>query len=437
MIANSAHFRPVPPFLLIAALMLTATLLLHIPLMLWDHIDLVPIHEAWQRGDLAGSEFWRIHDGSHFHSAAYAVLLLTTWLSGGQPWLDCMVSWAVLVVQAWLLLGIARSGWQGMQVGRAWWLVLLLMAWHPGHLANLQWGWQVAVFISLLGAIAPIRFLTAERPAFALNLAGLALAAAGVLGFTTTLAVFPIAVLLILARTEWSWRRRVAFALPWLLGAAALAYALLRARGQPVPWPGLDVLAMYVLNYLGGGVLRFANKLAPWWTLLALATASMALARMGRERRALPWLALMLFAIGCAVMTALGRAGYFGADHAFVIRYVSFATLFWIGWLGLMVLAWREAAPAWRRWARPLLVVTLCFAAINGLHMLKKAMVVRERAVEYAAHIRAHYPDLDPGVLAQAYEGRAEQAPQRLGLLREWGFAPFRPEAETPREGSD
>ena len=81
-IASRRSPRPVVALPLALGLLLAATLQWHLPLMLWDHIDLVPIYDAWRRGDLAASQFWRIHDGSHFHSAAYAVLLATTWLSG-------------------------------------------------------------------------------------------------------------------------------------------------------------------------------------------------------------------------------------------------------------------------------------------------------------------------------------------------------------------
>ncbi len=421
------HWSPrlFPGFALASIAMLVATLCLHLPLMLWDHIDLVPIYDAWQRGVLAQSEFWRIHDGSHFHGAAYAVLLLTTKLSGGRPWLDCVASWGFFVVQAWLLLRIARSGWRDVDAGRTWWFAMLLLVFHPGHLANLQWGWQVAVFIALLGAVAPIHVLTLERPSIAQNLLALALATIGALAFANTLAVFPIAMALILSRQDWPWPRRLAFAAPWLLVAISLAAWLLSARGQALPWPGVAAIAMYALNYLGGGVLRFAEGLAPWWTLMALLTASLATKRTWRLPQSRPWLALIAFALGCAVLTALGRAGRFGADHAFVSRYASFALMFWIGWFGLMVLAWRQSELSWRRWVRPLLVATLVFVAFNGLHLFKKAMSVHERALAHAEHIRRHYPDMDPAVLEQAYGERAGLARERLDLLRQWGFAPF------------
>ncbi len=406
-------------------LLLAATLQLQLPLMLWDHIDLVPIYDAWQRGELAASQFWRIHDGSHFHSAAYAVLLATTGLSGGRPWLDCVAGWAFYALLAWTLWRLAGKGWRGGRVGRGWWWAMLLLIAHPGHLANLQWGWQVAVFISLLGAVVPIHWLTLERPAQALNLAGVGLAVIGVLGFSTTLAVFPVALALVALRDEWSWPRRLAFALPWLLAGGSLAAWLLAARGQPVALPGVGALALYTLNYLGGGVLRFAENVAPWWTLLALLTVIPAALRCRLQTQARPWLALMAFAFGSALLTALGRAGSFGADHAFVTRYASFALLFWIGWLGLMVLAWRDAGATWRRWVRPLLLATLAFAVVNGVHLAKKAWSLHQRAATFAAQIHADYPRLDDALLAQAYGERAVVARERLALLRQWGFAPF------------
>ena len=424
-IASRRSPLPVVALPLALGLLLAATLQWHLPLMLWDHIDLVPIYDAWRRGDLAASQFWRIHDGSHFHSAAYAVLLATTWLSRGRPWLDCVAGWAFYALLAWTLWRLIGNGWRGTRIGRGWWWAMLLLVAHPGHLANLQWGWQVAVFISLLGAAAPIHWLTLERPTWALNLAGVALAVLGVLGFSTTLAVFPVALALIAARGEWSWPRRLLFAWPWLLALGGMVGWLLAARGQPVAMPDVAALALYALNYLGGGVLRFAENLAPWWTLLALSSAGPAALRCRGDARARPWLALMAFALGCALLTALGRAGSFGADHAFVTRYASFALLFWIGWLGLLVLAWGDAGTAWRRWVRPLLLATLFFATANGVHLAKKARTTHQRAAAFATQIRAGWPQLDEALLAQAYGDRAAAARQRLALLRQWGFAPF------------
>lgn len=336
---------------LFAAGLLLATWRYHVPLMLWDHIDLVPLYDAWRQGHLAAWELWRIHDGSHLHAAAYTVLLFTTHLSGGQPWLDCIVSWILLTAQAGLLLHVASQTLDACRERLGWQCAFAFLAFYPGHLANLQWGWQVAVFISLLfGAVVPIYLLTRETLGMAHSVAGVASAMVGFSGFSTALAMFPVAVLLILVRQEAPWGRRIACASPWIavfIGLGAWVAGTQHAGSQSSVDAG--VLPAYVLNYLGGGVLRFAENLAPAWAAMALTTAAIAAPAALRRPAVRPWLALMLFGIGCATLTALGRAAAFGADHAFVTRYVSFSSLFWIGWLGVMLSAFR-GRPGLRGW---------------------------------------------------------------------------------------
>jgi hypothetical protein len=411
--------------------LLAATMRFHLPLMLWDHIDLVPLCQAWEAGRLAPADLFRVHDGSHLHAAAYAVLLLTTWLSHGQPWLDCVVSWGLLVIQAWLLLRlvdehlpVARSG--------GWWLAFLFLALYPGHLPNLQWGWQVAVFISLLGAVVAIRLLAAPWLGAGANLAAALATLAGVLGFSTTLAVYPVALVLLASRTELAWRTRLGYAGVWT--AVLLPVMAWLASGRSAaPAAGAATLTAYASNYLGGGVLRFAEDIAGAWTVLALATAAIAILRMRRNLQPLrPWLALMAFATGCALMTAMGRAATYGPDHAFVTRYASFASLFWFGWLGAMLAAFGRDSCWGRRAWRPLVLATLVFSVANGVHLARKASSLGARARDYAAQIREQYPQVAPEVLAAAYLDRAGVAPARLRWLHDAGYAPFAPDDAAP-----
>lgn len=420
-----------PVFVLFAGLLCVGTLAWHLPMMLWDHIDLVPMYEAWQAGNLASSEFWRIHDGSHLHVAAYAILLLSTWASDGQPWLDCMISLGLLVVQAWMLMRIAGDGIGGRVAG-LWFVVLLAIALNSGHLVNLQWGWQVAVFISTLGAVAAIGLLTRPALTMAMNLLAVALASLGVLGFSTTLAMFPVALGLIALRPGHAVADRLLLVAPWFVACACLLWWLSSGRGDGATVVAdAGTLLLYVLNYLGAGVSRLATGMAPVWAVIALGSATWTAVRRWHPRL-LPWCALMLFGIGCALLTALGRAAEYGADHAFVTRYVSFSSLFWFGWVGLMLAGWRDAPRAWRRCVRPLLVLLAVFLLANGIHMTKQARELHARAEAFATHVRTHYPALDAGVMEAAWGGRADVAHERLGRLHARGFAPFDDRARKP-----
>lgn len=156
---------------ILAAGLLALTLLWHIPMMLWDHLDLVPLYHAWQEGALGDSAFWDTH-GGHRHAAAYVVLLLTTAVSGGQPWLDCAVSWGLLIGYAMIVLRIASAAVAAGEMRRRWMPGIAFLALFPGHLANLQWGWQVAVFLCLLGVAVAIACLATTNFSWRHNISG-------------------------------------------------------------------------------------------------------------------------------------------------------------------------------------------------------------------------------------------------------------------------
>ena len=148
---------------LLAMALLAMTLAWHVPMMLWDHLDLVPLLEAARNGNLGATRLLEIH-GGHLHAAAYLVLLVTTTVSGGQPWLDCMVSWTLLLATALLVRSLSRESFLTHSPRDPCVATLLaLLALHPGHLANLQWGWQVAVFLCLAGVLTCIHQLTRAR----------------------------------------------------------------------------------------------------------------------------------------------------------------------------------------------------------------------------------------------------------------------------------
>lgn len=410
-------------FAALALALLAMTLRWHVPMMLWDHLDLVPMVQAAREGALGHSIFWNIH-GGHLHSAAYAVLLATTWLSHGQPWLDCVASWALLVAYAAVVLGPVRRAALPAGTPLRWQTALLLFALYPGHLANLQWGWQVAVFLCLLGAALVVASLCAERLDGWRNALALGGAILAWLSFATGIGLVPLAFLLLAARRDLSWRRRFALAVPWALLALAVAWSEIGRARSPGGIASASQLSLYVLDYIGAGVARFATDIAPWLALAAIATGVHAFVRVRRERAALYWAGFAGFALFAAMLTALGRALPFGAEHAFVTRYVSFSSVFWIGWFGLMALAHRAGAV--RRWQSVLVALVAVFAVANALHMIGKAAKVGATSRDTAAHIRDTWPNVDDATLRAIYFEQPEVARERLQRLHDWSYAPFR-----------
>lgn len=424
----SPRMRDVSPtptlaFAALALLLLVLSLAWRIPMMLWDHLDLVPIYDAWRAGTLGDSGFLSIH-GGHLHTAAYVLLLATTRLSGGEPWLDCLASWTLLVAFAAVVAWMSRSWWQdATRTSRVLALLVALLALHPGHLANLQWGWQVAVFLCLAGVAVTILCLTRET--LATWQVGVAVIATGValLSFATSIALLPTALVLLALRREIPAWRRLAYGLPWLVAAVLLALEYRRPEGTDIAGHAGTVVA-YALNFLGAGIARFATDLAPWLALGGLVTGAWAFAVARRRREALAWLGFLLFG-GCAALAvAAGRAAPFGSEHAFVTRYVSFSLLFWIGWAGLVATAWRDAIDMPRAIRASVWLVVLLSVA-NALHMARKAERLAERTQAIADTVRATWPAVDAALLGEIYFDQPAVARERLERLHALGFAPF------------
>lgn len=406
------------------------TLAWHVPMMLWDHLDLVPMYLDWKSHGWGGTDLWSVHGGSHLHAAAYYVLLATTAVSQGRPWLDCLVSYGLLIGFAVCVLGMARTTWLQGKSSRWAWFAAVFLALTPAHLPNLQWGWQVAVFLCLLGTAIAIRALTARQLDAVRNGVAIAGALLACISFSTGFALLPVALGLIVLRVDLSWRQKTVQMLPWI---ALFALVVWRLGGLAAgEWASPGQLAHYALNFLGGGVARFAEDAAPFITALAL-LALLPLCWVGRSRReALPWLAFMAFAIGSAVLTAIGRAAPYGPDHAFVTRYASFSTLFWMGWLGLFWSVRAELGASMQRWLRVFAMALTVLLVINGLHLAKKAEKVGRETRQIASQVRETWPNVEEPVLREIYFERPDLARQRLGALRAWGFAPFAPEQAEP-----
>ena len=412
-------------FVVLACALLVLTLAWHIPMMLWDQLDIVPMYKAWHDGTLADTEFFGFRAG-HVHVLAYAVLLATTYFSHGQPWLDCAASWVFLVLYATLVAAQMRRTLPAHDLlAQSIWLAMVFVTLYPGHLPNLQWGWQVAVFMSLVGTVVAIDNL-ARRPLSWANIAfGLLAGAFAYLSFATAVALVPTAVLLLALRDDQPRTRRIACAALWGLGGAS-AFVLTRGYNgtEVAATPPFFAWVHYTLNFLGGGISRFATDIAPLLALAAMGSGVWAYLRSSDRRKSLPWLGCLVFGIGCAFVVAAARVGGNGAQHAFVMRYVSFSSVFWLGWLGLIVLMDRRG-PSRTQFVTVSVGIVATFAVVNAVQMMRKTARIAEETRVTEATLRATWPNVDEQLLRSLYFDQPELTRQRLDGLKALGFPPF------------
>ena len=413
-------------FISLATGLMILTLAWHVPMMLWDQLDMLPIHDAWQKGNLSESNFWSARAG-HWHSIAYALLLATMWLSDGHPWLDCLLSWVFLIIYAGIVFAMIRQTLPcANRTDLAISLLLVFLVLYPGHLANLQGGWQIAVFICMVGAAVVVASLTRDDLTWRHLAIALLATAVACMSFATAFALFPTTMILIALRNEQTLRRRVAYLGVWLIcGLSFLVWGLLSSPGDDSTQHAFFQTIRYALNFLGGGVIRFAPDFAPWLASVAIVTAFLAFVRIRSQSAGLPWLGLLLFGLFSAPLTALGRAGMYPGSQAFVTCYVSFSSVFWLGWVALIFLAYRASSPARIHWRNGLLAFVACCATVNAAEMIKKADRVAASTRMTAAALRATYPSVDEAILREIYFDQPLLARERLERLHELGYPPF------------
>lgn len=187
------------------------------------------------------------------HAAAYAVLLLTTAVSGGQPWLDCAFSWALLILYATNVLRLASASVAAGGIRRRWMVGVAFLALFHGHLANLQWGWRIAVFLCLLGVAVAIACLTATKFSWRHNAAALAAGVLAYFSFATGIALIPTAVLLVALRRDLSPVQKIGFVAPWLLLGMLVLLNHASFVAHATSSHSASQLLHYTLNFLGAG----------------------------------------------------------------------------------------------------------------------------------------------------------------------------------------
>jgi hypothetical protein len=219
--------------------------------------------------------------------------------------------------------------------------------------------------------------------------------------------------------------RRVALA-AWLAAFAVCAGLYLWDYHRPVDHASLlDGLrapvrtAAYVTAYLGGAV-------AAWrpWAATAAGTAGLTVAaalvvwslRHGKARGIAPFVSLLLYSLGAAGLTALGR-GSEGVAQALSSRYGTPAMLFWVGALGVGLTTLRHAGPRTRAALLAAAVVLSASLALNTRHGF---YALQERHRHYAPAAAA-LADGDRALLHRLYP-HPDLLDERLEFLRDNGL---------------
>ncbi|MEM7459490.1 MAG: hypothetical protein AAF331_08495 [Pseudomonadota bacterium] len=324
-----------------------------------DHWDIVPLFAQHQEGNLSLADLFALH-GNHWHASGYAVLLGLADVTAMRHWAESLASVLFAGLGFVALARILNRSLEHWQVPHAaLWLfgVAALLLFSLDQAGNWLWGWQVAVFINIAGTLWTIERLSAGPPTLARTSVAVFATGAAIYAFGTGWVLLPIGYGLLLQQSAWRTRTGQISLFVWTLLSALLlwhfslalnastaAYSVraLPNLSDPMTWAGL---LHYTLNFVASPIVRFARDSSVPVSLIGLVLIAWSVWTLRRVDKkhvwsgAAPFLAMAAYSLGSGLLTALGRLEMFGVKQAFVSRYITFGSLFWMAVFGLTILA--------------------------------------------------------------------------------------------------
>lgn len=380
-----------------------------------DHWDIVPLFAQLKDGTLTISDLFALH-GNHWHASGYVVQLGLGDLTAMNHRAESVFS--VLIagfgfVALWRMLERSISTLNVASAPAVWGLFGLsaFFFFSLDQAGNWLWGWQIAVFINVAGALWTIERLTCGLPTL-LN-TGLAVisAAAAIYAFGTGWVLLPIGFILLLSFGAWrTYQGRACLAI-WavftglLLWHFSIALTASSAAYTSSAFPDLtDVSAIlglihYAINFVASPIVRFARDISIPITLIGMAVLIWSGWSVWRVDRANAWAALApflsmaVFAFGSGLLTAFGRWESFGVKQAFVSRYITFGTFFWIAVFVIAALAIARSSHQTHRRMFGLLGLLLVLKIGNIPSVVQKSVRLSNDIQTAAEHLAEDYPN--------------------------------------------
>jgi len=383
-----------------------------------DHWDLVPHYQKLEEGQFQWSDLFELH-GNHWHASGLFIKLLLAKLTGMGHWAESLGS---VLIAGLGFLALARilsrtlEHWDVTGRRTVVWVFGLaaLFYFSLDQAGNWLWGWQISVFINLAGALWMVERLTAGPPRVSNTVLAAIAAALAIYAFATGWALIPIGLaLLVLSGAHRTWTGRTAL-LIWI-GLAVLIFihygVAISAReldGVQSGLPrGTDLSTMlglvhYSINFLASPVVRFARDVSVPIFFLGIGLLAWSVWEFYKLDHTRLWqgiapiLALAAYSGGAAILTALGRWESYGVKQAFVSRYISFGSFFWIAVFVLVVIAMASRKSRSHRTQIGVLGLLFVLKIGNMPSVVQKTVSLSSDIRASSVIIAAHYPDVDP-----------------------------------------
>jgi hypothetical protein len=296
-----------------------------------DQWELIPLLEKLHDKTLTLADLWQQHN-EHRIIFPKILMLFLAHFSNWNIFLELCTNMVLAIINLLFLFSILRNTSESLKSP---WLkiIISLLIFSMVQYENWFWGWQIQIFMSVLGAIIAIWSVNKwQGKTIGLTIA-ISAAILSSYSFSTGLVTWPAVVALLLLQKKWKLKHIII----WLLTCITtvlLFYHNYTKSNTNAPFSFIlshpSIYIRYVLTYLGSslGHSRSSSQVVASIMLIITSLAIFDIRRLNKERfrNLTPWLALAIYAILAACVTGAGRIGL-GSQQALASRYTTISTL--------------------------------------------------------------------------------------------------------------
>jgi hypothetical protein len=332
----------VPP-----AFLLATVLRLGVDTPYMDQWEVAPLFAKWHDGTLSFGDLWAQQNESRMVVPRLLFLGLGL-LTGWNLVAELLPALLLAAFESWAIFALDRralGGSRAAALGRLAFANLLLFG--PIQYENWLWGHQAALFLPPACLLAGLLVVQSRLGLPAKSALAALLGLVATFSFANGMILWPLLAAALLVTSPGEPRVRLRRAALWAAGTIAVVALYFAGYERPAaqPWlletlrhPGraANYLAVLLGSPLAQGIgptgIEAATALGAAGMLLGLAVFEIGRRRFSdpeQRARVLPWLLLVGFAYGTAMVTTVGRSG-FDVPHALSPRYATVSALFWV-----------------------------------------------------------------------------------------------------------
>jgi hypothetical protein len=293
----------------------------------WDQWALVPLLEKMHNHSLTVADLWAQHN-EHRIIFPQIVMLFLARLSNWNIFVELCTNMVLGVLILLFLLSILHNTIKPTSPFLK--ILISMMVFSMVQRENWEWGWQISMFLSVLGCVIAI-WAANKWQGKTIGLIVVILAAIlSSYSFNSGLLTWPAVLFVFLLQKKWKLKHIIILVLSCIATTSLYYYNYTKPANHPSVLFFMSnplIYTKYVITYLGASLGWHNPAYCIAVTTTSLFLISLAIFNLWRfDKQKLqeltPWLALALYACMAACATGVGRAG-FGWQQPLSSRYTT------------------------------------------------------------------------------------------------------------------